>query len=147
MVDIKFMRAAPGFVGGKNGMTHFGTDPKNPWGSMRHAFWPRANVEGRIITKDGEIDFKGRGMFSMALQGMKPHHAGEYMHQRLHASTDDHSCSMELCQFPISNLFRHLDGVHYSSLVCIYSCPRERHCYRRQAAPRQYQRWQCNTYG
>ena len=76
MVDIKFYRTAPGFMGGKDGTTNYGTDPRTPWGSIRHAFWPRANVEGRIITKDGELDFKGRGMFSMALQGMKPHHAG-----------------------------------------------------------------------
>ncbi|KAJ4301520.1 putative cell survival pathways protein [Kalmusia sp. IMI 367209] len=75
MVDVKFHRTAPGFMGGKDGTTTYGTDPKAPWGSIRHAFWPRANVEGRIITKDGELDFKGRGMFSMALQGMKPHHA------------------------------------------------------------------------
>jgi hypothetical protein len=75
LVDLKFHRAAPGFVGGKDGKSHFGTDPKQPWGSMRHAFWPRAKVEGRIITKDGELDCKGRGFFSHALQGMKPHHA------------------------------------------------------------------------
>ncbi|KAF2188196.1 oxidative stress survival, Svf1-like protein [Zopfia rhizophila CBS 207.26] len=75
LVNLKFTRAAPGFVGGKNGTTYFGTDPKNPWGSMRHAFWPRCNVEGTIITKDEELDCKGRGFFSHALQGMKPHHA------------------------------------------------------------------------
>jgi hypothetical protein len=83
MVDIKFERAAPGFLGGADGTTHYGTDPKAPWGSMRHAFWPRANVEGRIITNGEQIDFKGRGMFSMALQGMKPHHAGMYLRQVL----------------------------------------------------------------
>ncbi|ORY16752.1 oxidative stress survival, Svf1-like protein [Clohesyomyces aquaticus] len=75
MVNVKITRAAPGFVPGKNGTSNYGTDPKAPWGSMRHAFWPRCNVEGAIITKDGEIDVKGRGMLSHALQGMKPHHA------------------------------------------------------------------------
>ncbi|KAF1955991.1 oxidative stress survival, Svf1-like protein [Byssothecium circinans] len=75
MVDVKISRAAPGFMGGKDGTTYYGTDPKAPWGTMRHAFWPRANVEGRIITKEGELNMKGRGMFSHALQGMKPHHA------------------------------------------------------------------------
>jgi hypothetical protein len=77
LVDLKFTRAAPGFMGGKNGTSNFGTDPEAPWGSMRHAFWPRATVEGQIITKDGNIDCKGRGFFSHALQGMKPHHAGK----------------------------------------------------------------------
>jgi hypothetical protein len=76
LVNVKFSKAAPGFMGGKNGTSNYGTDPKNPWGSMRHAFWPRCNVEGTIITKEGDIDIKGRGFFSFALQGMKPHHAG-----------------------------------------------------------------------
>lgn len=42
---------------------------------MRHAFWPRCVVEGTITTEDGPVDFKGRGLYSYALQGMKPHHA------------------------------------------------------------------------
>ncbi|KAF2019929.1 oxidative stress survival, Svf1-like protein [Aaosphaeria arxii CBS 175.79] len=75
LVNVKVTKAAPGFVGGKNGTTTYGTDPKAPWGSMYHAFWPRCNVEGAVITKEGEIDLKGRGTFIHALQGMKPHHA------------------------------------------------------------------------
>ncbi|KAJ5952208.1 uncharacterized protein N7479_010621 [Penicillium vulpinum] len=75
LVDLKFSQAAPGFVVGKDGTSYFGTDPKNPWGSMRHAFWPRCAVEGSIITKDQTYDLSGRGVFIMALQGMKPHHA------------------------------------------------------------------------
>ncbi|GAB7338681.1 hypothetical protein MBLNU457_5406t1 [Dothideomycetes sp. NU457] len=75
VVDLKFTQTAPGFVVGKNGFSTFGTDPKKPWGSMRHAFWPRCKVEGSIITHEGPIDFKGTGMLSHALQGMKPHHA------------------------------------------------------------------------
>ncbi|KAF2201250.1 oxidative stress survival, Svf1-like protein [Delitschia confertaspora ATCC 74209] len=75
LVNLKFTRVAPGFVVGKDGITEFGTDPMNPWGSMRHAFWPRCTVEGTIITKNGDIDCKGRGFFVHALQGMKPHHA------------------------------------------------------------------------
>jgi hypothetical protein len=43
---------------------------------MRHAFWPRCAVEGSITTKDQTYDLGGRGVFIMALQGMKPHHAG-----------------------------------------------------------------------
>ncbi|EEQ32354.1 survival factor 1 [Microsporum canis CBS 113480] len=65
---------APGFVVGKDGTSTFGTDPMNPWGSMRHAFWPRCKVEGSIITREKEIDFAGRGFFVHALQGMKPQH-------------------------------------------------------------------------
>ncbi|KAF2494154.1 oxidative stress survival, Svf1-like protein [Lophium mytilinum] len=75
LVNLKIIRTAPGFMAGKNGTTTYGTDPKEPWGSMRHAFWPRCHVEGSIITKAGEIDFLGKGFFSFALQGMKPHHA------------------------------------------------------------------------
>lgn len=76
VVDLKFTRAAPGFMVGKNGTTYFGTDHKNPWGSMRHAFWPRCNVEGSFMTQRGEVRMDGRGIFIHALQGMKPHHAG-----------------------------------------------------------------------
>ncbi|KAF2083621.1 oxidative stress survival, Svf1-like protein [Saccharata proteae CBS 121410] len=75
VVDLKFTKAAPGFVAGKNGSSYFGTDPAKPWGSMRHAFWPRCKVQGSILTQGGEVDFTGRGMFVHALQGMKPHHA------------------------------------------------------------------------
>ncbi|KAI9679377.1 MAG: putative cell survival pathways protein [Caeruleum heppii] len=75
LVNLSFSKVAPGFQAGKDGKSYFGTDPQQPWGSMRHAFWPRCNVEGSIITKDGDIDFKGRGFFAHCLQGMKPHHA------------------------------------------------------------------------
>ena len=74
VVDLKAKRAAPGFVVGKNGTSYFGTDPKNPWGSMRHAFWPRVEFEGDFVTQEGPISMKGTGVFIHALQGMKPHH-------------------------------------------------------------------------
>ena len=77
IVNMSITRTAPGFHVGKDGKSYFGTDPKHPWGSIRHRFWPRCKVEGSIITKAGEVDFKGRGFFSHALQGMKPHHAGK----------------------------------------------------------------------
>lgn len=80
LVDLTFSRKAPGVVIGKDGTTYYGTDPQNPWGSMRHAFWPRCAVKGTIQTKDQTFDFTGRGMFIQALQGMKPHHAGEFYH-------------------------------------------------------------------
>ena len=76
IVNLTITRTAPGFRVGRDGTSYFGTDPAQPWGSMRHAFWPRCKVEGVIITKEGELDFKGKGFFSHALQGMKPHHAG-----------------------------------------------------------------------
>lgn len=77
LVNITFTRNTPGFVIGKDGTSYFGTDPANPWGSMRHAFWPRCSVEGTITTKEQNYDMKGRGMFIQGLQGMKPHHAGK----------------------------------------------------------------------
>ncbi|KAL8837947.1 MAG: hypothetical protein Q9170_002319 [Blastenia crenularia] len=75
IVNVTVTRTAPGFQVGSDGTSFFGTDPQHPWGSMRHVFWPRCHVEGSIITKGGELDFKGRGLFVHALQGMKPHHA------------------------------------------------------------------------
>ncbi|KAI2606824.1 oxidative stress survival, Svf1-like protein [Hypoxylon fragiforme] len=75
IVNLKITRISPGFVAGKDGKTLYGTDLENPWGTMRHAFWPRCVTEGSIMTKDGPIDFKGKGFLSHALQGMKPHHA------------------------------------------------------------------------
>ena len=77
IVNLAITRTAPGFHVGKDGNSYFGTDPMQPWGSVRHSFWPRCHVQGSIITKTGEIDFKGRGFFVLALQGMKPHHAGK----------------------------------------------------------------------
>jgi hypothetical protein len=75
ILDIVFKRMSPGFQVGENGTSYYGTDPANPWGEMRHRFWPRCNVTGSIITPEKAYDFKGRGVFSHALQGMKPHHA------------------------------------------------------------------------
>ncbi len=75
LVDLVFKRVTPGFQVGKNGTTYFGTDPAHPWGEMRHRFWPRCDVTGNIITPEKTYDFKGRGVFIHALQGMKPHHA------------------------------------------------------------------------
>jgi hypothetical protein len=77
IVDITFTQTAPGFAAGKNGTSNFGTDPKNPWGRMKHLFWPRCQVEGSLLTQKGPVDFSGRGQFIHALQGMKPHFAGE----------------------------------------------------------------------
>jgi len=74
LIDLVVKRVTPGFQVGENGTTYFGTDPENPWGEMRHRFWPRCMVTGSIITPETTYDMKGRGMFIHALQGMKPHH-------------------------------------------------------------------------
>ena len=79
IVDLKFTRAAPGFVAGQDGTSHFGTDAQNPWGSMRHAFWPRCKVEGSFLIQTGKLSMDGLGVFVHALQGMKPHHAGTHV--------------------------------------------------------------------
>ena len=75
IVNVTVKRTAPGFQAGKTGTTKYGTDLENPWGEMRHAFWPRCAVDGTITTPDGVLNFKGQAMYSFALQGMKPHHA------------------------------------------------------------------------
>lgn len=76
LVDLTITRTTPGFQVGKDGNSYYGTDLNNPWGSMRHTFWPRGTAKGQIVTKDGPIDFTGgQAMFVMCLQGMKPHHA------------------------------------------------------------------------
>lgn len=75
IVNLTVKRTAPGFQVGRDGKSYFGTDPQQPWGSMRHAFWARNIVEGSIVTEEGPIDFKGKALFIHALQGMKPHHA------------------------------------------------------------------------
>ncbi|QKX53206.1 uncharacterized protein TRUGW13939_00282 [Talaromyces rugulosus] len=75
LIDLVVKRATPGFQVGENGTTYYGTDPQNPWGEMRHRFWPRCDVSGNIITPEQEYNFAGRGIFVHAIQGMKPHHA------------------------------------------------------------------------
>lgn len=75
IVNLTIKKLAPAFHVGADGKTLFGTDPKQPWGSMRHAFWPRNQAEGTIVTEDGTLDCKGNALFIMCLQGMKPHHA------------------------------------------------------------------------
>jgi len=75
IVNLKIKRVSPGFQVGKNGTSTYGTDPAHPWGTMRHAFWPRCVVSGTMKTKSKTYDATGRGAFNYAIQGMKPHHA------------------------------------------------------------------------
>ncbi|KAL7266121.1 putative cell survival pathways protein [Rhizina undulata] len=74
-VNLKISRLAPGFKVGKDGKSIYGTDPQYPWGAIRHVFWPRNSLEGTIVANGETLDFKGKAMYVMALQGMKPHHA------------------------------------------------------------------------
>ncbi|GMM33542.1 Svf1 protein [Saccharomycopsis crataegensis] len=77
IVNLTVKKIAPGVLVGKDGTTLYGTDVTNPWGSMRHAFWPRNSVTGTIELKSKEkkIEINGYSMFVAAMQGMKPHHA------------------------------------------------------------------------
>jgi hypothetical protein len=75
LINITIKRSTPGFQIGKDGTTHFGTDPEKPWGSVFHRFWPRCTVTGKMQTESKTYDMKGKGLLSKALQGMKPHHA------------------------------------------------------------------------
>lgn len=75
IVDITVTKVAPGFMVGNDGTTNYGTDPKKPWGSMSHAFWPRCTATGTMKTKTKTYEINGRAMAIHALQGMKPHHA------------------------------------------------------------------------
>lgn len=95
-VHLTVKRIGDGIKFGNDGTTYYGTDIENPWGSMRHIFWPRCNVNGEIIIREvkpdqdlenlevEEIEYiekqnilikNGLTMYVMALQGMKPHHA------------------------------------------------------------------------
>jgi Svf1-like N-terminal lipocalin domain len=78
VVNVTFTRSAPPIVIGENGTSYYGPDPKKPWGSMRHSFWPRCEVKGSIFTQSGEFKTDGTGVYVHALQGMKPQHCGTF---------------------------------------------------------------------
>lgn len=130
IVNLTVKRIAPGFQVGKDGKSYFGTDPENPWGSMRHAFWPRCAVTGTIMTKDGDVDFTGQGLFVHALQGMKPHHAG-MAHDLLYPEAIGTantllSRQVEICQLPIPDVLGRNDGVHHPALIRLLRRQRRR---------------------
>lgn len=77
VVDLVVKRLSPGVIFGKDGATYYGDDISEPWGSMRHLFWPRCGVVGTIKSPTKTYEIKGYTMFVMALQGMKPHHAAK----------------------------------------------------------------------
>ncbi|PWW79981.1 oxidative stress survival, Svf1-like protein [Tuber magnatum] len=78
-INLTCTRLGPGFKIGRDGKSLYGTNPAEPWGAIRHIFWPRNKLTGSIvIAEDGDpvrIDFSGSAMLVMALQAMKPHHA------------------------------------------------------------------------
>ncbi|VEU22610.1 DEKNAAC103511 [Brettanomyces naardenensis] len=120
VIDLKLVKIGQGIKFGKDATTYYGTDVENPWGSMRHIFWPRCKANGQIICryyrepeedeqneegdylednltdpslqiKEETIDIKdGLGMYVMALQGMKPHHAAATW-DFLNYQSEDHS--------------------------------------------------------
>lgn len=75
IVNLTVKRISPGFQVGKDGTSYYGTDPANPWGTMRHAFWPRCAVTGTMQTPLKTFHINGRGLYIYCIQGMKPHHA------------------------------------------------------------------------
>ena len=124
IVNLTISQACPGFQVGKDGKTYYGTDSKNPWGSMRHAFWPRCNVEGSIITKAGAVDMKGGGFFSHALQGMKPHHAGEAHGPKygIMRTLNVVSCQVEFCELSVIEVLSNYDGIYNTAFLWFYHC-------------------------
>lgn len=75
-VDVTVKRTGLGFKIGKTGTSTYGTDPSAPWGSMFHGFWPECAVSGTLTVKGKAIQLDAApGMYVMAFQGMKPHHA------------------------------------------------------------------------
>jgi hypothetical protein len=88
IVHLTITRAAPGVQAGKDGTTNFGTDPAKPWGTMRHAFWPRCTVTGTMQTPNKTYKMNGLGTYNYALQGMKPHHlANRWNFANVHTKT------------------------------------------------------------
>lgn len=103
-VDLTFTRLTAGCKVGEDPNTYYGDNLEEPWGKMRHVFWPRNSIRGTINLKKPEptekeeqeeepqetgksvyeeqtITFgpndKAYSMFVMAFQGMKPHHAAK----------------------------------------------------------------------
>lgn len=77
VVNLTMKRLVPGVIFGKDGTTLYGDDVANPWGSMRHVFWPRCSVTGTVEVDGNTTEIDGLTMFVMAMQGMKPHHAAK----------------------------------------------------------------------
>lgn len=82
LVTLIFKPLTDGVKFGKDPHTYYGPSIEENWGSMRHVYMPRCSVEGSITNlKTGlVVDLTaGRtfGLYVMALQNMKPHHAAK----------------------------------------------------------------------
>lgn len=77
IVELNIERLVPGVIFGNDGTTYYGDRIEEPWGSMRHVFWPRCSVNGTVKSGEKTYDIDGITMFVMAIQGMKPHHAAK----------------------------------------------------------------------
>ncbi|CCC70796.1 hypothetical protein NCAS_0F03120 [Naumovozyma castellii] len=51
MIDLTFIRLTPGAKVGEDPTTYYGDNIDEPWGSMRHVFWPRNSCHGTIKLK------------------------------------------------------------------------------------------------
>lgn len=51
VIDLKFKQLVNGCKLGDDPMTYFGDNIQEPWGTMRHIFWPRNSVTGSIKIK------------------------------------------------------------------------------------------------
>jgi len=79
LVDVTIDRKVAGFKVGKDAKTNYGDDHANPWGCIRHIFWPKNSASGAVEVKGEKVDVAGKNIYVMALQGMKPHHAGTFL--------------------------------------------------------------------
>ncbi|AGO14252.1 AaceriAFL203Cp [[Ashbya] aceris (nom. inval.)] len=78
VVDITFQRLTPGVKVGEDPTTYYGDNTEQPWGTMRHVFWPRNSVNGTVVVHGELITLKNDfSVMILALQGMKPHHAAK----------------------------------------------------------------------
>ena len=93
IVDLTLERCVPGVKVGENGTSYYGDNVEQPWGIMRHIFWPRNKCHGTLKVRSEigtesesersvkeivfEKDAPVYSMFVMALQGLKPHHAAK----------------------------------------------------------------------
>ncbi|CCE63288.1 hypothetical protein TPHA_0E01960 [Tetrapisispora phaffii CBS 4417] len=104
-LDLFFTRVTDGCKLGNDPNTYFGDNVEEPWGKIRHIFWPRNKLVGTINIKyeepreeqgnqkEGEEEQQLKSfiektikfteekpalsMFVLAFQGMKPHHAAK----------------------------------------------------------------------
>ncbi|CCH58151.1 hypothetical protein TBLA_0A03520 [Henningerozyma blattae CBS 6284] len=60
-ISLYCTRLAPGCKLGDDPMTYFGDNIEEPWGTMRHIFWPRNHITGKIILRNLDDTNKAKG--------------------------------------------------------------------------------------